>query len=96
MHPTDRNVDTSVSNLFGCDCLETLDISEPEASGVPTRRGDLPVARSASPDGSTWLATVDPIPVIAWTDASVIAGFEPTSLYVETTGRGVRFEAGEF
>ena len=46
------------------------------------------MARSASPDGSTWLATVDPIPVIAWTDASVIAGFEPTSLYVETTVEG--------
>lgn len=84
MHPTDPNVDTSVSNLFDSDCLETLDIGDPGESGVPTRRGDLPVARSASTDASAWLASIDPIPVIAWPDASVTAGFEPTSLYVET------------
>src|SRR4051794_13467885 len=84
MHPTDPNVDTSVSNIFGSDCLETLDNGGTEASAVPTRRGDLPVARFDSTDSSAWLASVDPIPVIAWTDAAVTAGFAPTSLYVET------------
>lgn len=42
------------------------------------------MSRSASADSSAWLASVDPIPVIAWTDASVSRGFEPASVYVET------------
>lgn len=42
------------------------------------------MARSVTTESSIWLASVDPIPVIAWTDASVTAGFEPRSLYVET------------
>ena len=43
-----------------------------------------------------WLREHDPIPVIAWLEPEAQAeGFEPTDVYVETTGALAIFKSGE-
>jgi hypothetical protein len=41
------------------------------------------------------MADRERIPAVPW-ELPAGCGVEPASSYVETTGRGVRFEAGEF
>ena len=54
------------------------------------------MVRPAPIDASAWLATVDPVPVIAWLDGPAIGtGFDPASVYVETTGALAIFKSPE-
>ena len=47
------------------------------------------------PNALAWMADRERIPAVPW-ELPAGCGVEPASSYVETTGRGVRFEAGEF